>query len=533
MDFNRRVLLKGAAGLSLAATGVIGAPAFSQSSSKVLKFVPQANLANFDPIWGTQYVVRNGAQLVWDTLYGVDDKLIPKRQMIESEEVSSDGLTWTFKLRSGLKFHDGAPVRAVDCVASITRWSARDPMGLMLKALQKELVAVDDNTFKWVLSAPYPKMMLALGKPGTPCCFIMPERIAKTDPFKQIEEYVGSGPMKFARTEYKPGALAVFERFNDYQPRNEPTNWMSGGKVINFDRIEWIVMPDPATASAALQNGEIDWWESPVSDLIPLLKRNRNIAVDIADPLGNIGSFRLNHLHAPFNDIKIRRAVQMAISQENYMRSVVGSDEKLWKKCPSFFTPGTALYSEAGGDMLKGSGNIEGAKKLLAEAGYSGQPVTCVVAQDNPITKAQGEITADILKKIGMNVDFVATDWGTVGQRRASKNEPGKGGWSMFHSWHAGADCATIAGNVGVRANGEKAWFGWPSNADVEKGVDAWCAASDLEGEKAAIAGVNKAAMDHVCYIPTGFFYTYQAWRKNITGIVSGPLPWFAGVKKT
>jgi peptide/nickel transport system substrate-binding protein len=376
-------------------------------------------------------------------------------------------------------------------------------------------------------------MMLALGKPGTPCCFIMPERIAKTDPFKQIEEYVGSGPMKFARNEYKPGALAVFERFSDYQPRNEPTNWMSGGKVINFDRIEWIVMPDPATASAALQNGEIDWWESPVSDLIPLLKRNRNIEVDIADPLGNIGSFRLNHLHAPFNDIKIRRAVQMAISQENYMRSVVGSDEKLWKKCPSFFTPGTALYSEAGGDMFKGSGNIEGAKKLLAEASYSGQPVTCVVAQDNPITKAMGEITADILKKIGMNVDFVATDWGTVGQRRASKNEPGKGGWSMFHSWHAGADCATIAGNVGVRANGEKAWFGWPTNADVEKGVDGWFAASDLAAEKAAIAGVNKAAMDHVVYIPTGFFYTYQAWRKNITGIVSGPLPWFAGVKKT
>jgi peptide/nickel transport system substrate-binding protein len=292
-------------------------------------------------------------------------------------------------------------------------------------------------------------------------------------------------------------------------------------------------MPDPATASAALQNGEVDWWESPVSDLIPLLKRNRNIAVDIADPLGNIGSFRLNHLHAPFNDIKIRRAVQMAISQENYMRSIVGSDEKLWKKCPSFFTPGTALYSEAGGDMLKGSGNIEGAKKLLAEAGYSGQPVTCLVAQDNPITKAQGEITADILKKIGMTVDFVATDWGTVGQRRASKNEPGKGGWGMFHTWHSGADCATIAGNVGVRANGDKAWFGWPTNADVEKGVDAWFAASSLEAEKAAIAGVNKAAMDHVCYIPTGFFLQYQAWRKNLTGIVNGPLPWFAGVKKS
>ena len=159
--------------------------------------------------------------------------------------------------------------------------------------------------------------------------------------------------------------------------------------------------------------------------------------------------------------------------------------------------------------------------------------MTCVVAQDNPITKAQGEITADILKKIGMNVDFVATDWGTVGQRRASKNEPGKGGWSMFHSWHSGADCATIAGNVGVRANGEKAWFGWPTNAEVEKGVDAWFAASTLDAEKAAMAGINKAAMEDVVYIPTGFFYLYQAWRKNLTGITSGPLPWFTGVKKT
>ena len=182
---------------------------------------------------------------------------------------------------------------------------------------------------------------------------------------------------------------------------------------------------------------------------------------------------------------------------------------------------------------MKGSGNIEGAKKLLAEAGYKGQPVTCVVAQDVSITKAQGEITADILKKIGMNVDFVATDWGTVGQRRASKNEPGKGGWSMFHTWHAGADCATIAGNVGVRANGEKAWFGWPNSPATEKGVEAWFASSTPETEKAAIAAINKAAMEDVVYVPTGFFYSYQAWRTNLSGVVAGPLPSFAGVKKT
>src|SRR5215204_2884903 len=306
---DRRTLLKGmgAAGVVAGSRG-FPAPALAQgAAARTLRFVPQANLANFDPIWGTQYVVRNAAALVWDTLYGFDDKLQPQRQMVESEETSDDGLTWTFKLRSGLKFHDGEPVRAKDVVASLTRWSARDPLGLMLKAIQKELTAVDDRTFRWVLAKPYPKMQLALAKNSTPMAFIMPERLAKTDPFKQIDEYVGSGPMKFAKGEWVPGAKAVFEKFADYVPREEPASWLAGGKKMMVDRIEWIIMPDPGTASAALQNGEVDWWENPISDLVPVLRRNRNVAVDIADPLGNIGTFRMNHLHPPFNDVRARR----------------------------------------------------------------------------------------------------------------------------------------------------------------------------------------------------------------------------------
>src|SRR5262249_55803575 len=210
---NRRTVLKAAAGAgALAASARFAAPALAQGPGRTLRFVPQANLANFDPIWTTQYVVRNASVLVWDTLYGFDENLNPKRQMVESEENSSDGLTWTFKLRPGLKFHDGEPVRGKDVVASLTRWCARDPMGLMLKAIQQELVAVDDRTVKWVLKKPYPKMLLALGKNSTPMAFIMPERIAKTDPFKQIDDYVGSGPMKFAKGEWVPGAKAVFEK---------------------------------------------------------------------------------------------------------------------------------------------------------------------------------------------------------------------------------------------------------------------------------------------------------------------------------
>ncbi|MCA0319618.1 MAG: ABC transporter substrate-binding protein [Proteobacteria bacterium] len=531
---DRRTFIRAGAGAGLvAASGGLSAPAIGQgAAAKTLRFVPQANLANFDPIWGTQYVVRNAAALVWDTLYGVDANLVPQRQMVDSEEVSSDGLTWTFKLRSGLKFHDGTPVLAKDCVASLVRWSFRDPMGLMIKAIQEEIVAVDDTTFRWRLKRPYPKMLLALGKNNSPCSFIMPERIAKTDPFQQITEYVGSGPMKFVRGDWVPGAKAVFEKFADYVPRAEPASWLAGGKRMLVDRIEWVIMPDPATASAALQNGEIDWWENPIADLVPVLKRNRNIRVDIGDPLGNIGAFRLNHLHPPFNDVRARRAILMALDQEEFMRAIVGSDDNLWKPLPGYFTPGTPLYNEEGGEILKGRRDIEGAKRLLAESGYKGEPVTMVVAQDQPVTKAQGDVAHQLLKRIGMNVDFVATDWGTTGQRRALKSPPAQGGWNIFFSWHAGADCINPAAYTAIRANGDGAWFGWPNIPAVEQQVANWFEAKNLDEEKAAMRALNKAALDNVVYVPPGFFLTYTAWRSNVSGITKGPLPFFWNVAK-
>jgi peptide/nickel transport system substrate-binding protein len=238
---DRRSFLK--VGPGLAAAG-IAAPALSQgAAARTLRFVPQANLANFDPIWGTQYVVRNAAAMVWDTLYGVDAQIQPQRQMVEHEEVSSDGLVWTFKLRPGLKFHDGEPVLAKDAVASLKRWAVRDPMGQMILAIQNELVAVDDRTFRWSLKSPYPKMLLALAKNNSPCSFVMPERIARTDPFQQITEYVGSGPFRFVRDEWVPGAKAVFTKFAEYQPRSEPASWLAGGKRAMIDRVEWMVMP--------------------------------------------------------------------------------------------------------------------------------------------------------------------------------------------------------------------------------------------------------------------------------------------------
>ncbi|MBV9979718.1 ABC transporter substrate-binding protein [Bradyrhizobium sp.] len=530
---DRRTLLKSIVGGATLSSG-LATPAISQrTAARALRFVPHADLANFDPIWAPAQIARNAGAMVWDTLYGVDDEVQPQRQMVEAEEVSSDDLIWTFRLRPGLKFHDGEPVLAKDAVASLNRWSVRETMGQMIKALENELTAVDDRTFRWVLKKPYPRLLLALGKTSTPACFIMPERIAATDPFKKISEYVGSGPMRFVKDDWVPGVKAAFEKFPDYVPRQEPSSWFAGGKRMLIDRIEWIVMPDPATAAAALQNGEVDWWELPTLDLVPLLRKNKNVVVDVVDPLGNIGGLRMNHLLPPFDDVRARRAILMAMSQEDYMRSVVGDDESLWKPMPSFFTPGTPLYNEDGGEILKGPRKLDTAKRLLAESGYAGQPITCMAAQDIPNHKAWGDVTEDLLKRLGMTVDFVSTDWGTVVARRANKSPASQGGWHMFISLFAGVDGINPATNKWVRANGDGAFPGWPNSPQVEAEVAAWFDAKALEEEKSAVRRLNKAALDHVVYAPLGFYLGYQAWRRNISGITKGPLPFFWGVTKT
>jgi peptide/nickel transport system substrate-binding protein len=518
-----------------AAAATLHLPRLARAQDQtVLRFVPQADLAVLDPVFATAYVTRNHAFLVFDTLYGIDDAFNPQPQMLAGHTVENDGRLWTLTLRDGLSFHDGTPVLGRDALASIQRWAQRDAFGASLLAATEEMSAPSDRTVRIRLRKPFPMLPLAMGHGSNTMLPVMPERLARTPPNQAVTEMVGSGPYRFLADERVAGSRAVYQRFAGYQPRSDGrTSFTAGPKVAYVERIEWQTIPDAATAAGALQAGEIDWWENPLPDLVPLLKRNRNLNVDIADPLGNIGSFRMNHLHPPFNDVRARRAVLMALSQEDYMRALVGEDETLWKPLPSFFTPGTATYSEAGGEILKGPRRYDEAKRLLAEAGYKGEKVVLCVATDIQITKAQGDVTADLLQKIGMDVDYQALDWGTVGARRAKKDPPSQGGWNIFHTWHAGSDCANPAPYTAFDAGGDKAWFGWPNSPKIQEGIAAWYDAPDLEAEKKAIADLNREAMEFVTYAPTGFFLQYQSWRKNVSGVVKAPFPVFWGVQKS
>jgi peptide/nickel transport system substrate-binding protein len=281
-----------------------------------------------------------------------------------------------------------------------------------------------------------------------------------------------------------------------------------------------------------LQNGEVDWLELPLPDIVPVLRRNRNITVDVADPMGYIGTLFFNHLYPPFNDVRARRAVLMALNQEDYMRAYVGSDDAMWKPLPSYFTPGSALYNEEGGDVLKGRRNLDVAKRLLAESGYRGEPVTSMAAQDIAAHKAWGDVTADLLTRLGVKVDYAAVDWGTVVARRAQKSPPGQGGWQIFHTYWYGVDCVDPTSRI-IRANGDKAFFGWPNNPQIEAEVAAWYEAKTLDEERAIVRRLNKAAFEHAIYAPLGLYLQQQAWRKEVTGVAQGPLPFFWGVSKT
>lgn len=511
------------------AVGIAGFAGTADAQQKVLRFIPHSNLPAIDPIATTGYVVRNHGYLVYDTLFATDENFKIQPQMVERWTTSPDGLRWTFTLREGMRFHDGQPVRGADAAASIRRWTARDSFGQTLAAAVDGYDVVDERTFAIRLKTPFPLMIDALGKLSSQVPFIMPERIANTDPNTPITDATGSGPFRFVRDQWVPGQRAVYERFADYKPRSEAPSWAAGGKVVKVDRVEWRIIPDAAVANAALVQGEVDWWEQPIFDLLPQLQRNRDIEVKLIDPVGSIAMLRFNHLHPPFNNPAIRRAIMMAVNQADYMQAVVGNRE-YFRECKSFFSCGTPLASDVG--AAAAAGNFERARAMLREAGYRGEKVVIISPTDIPTNHTQSLVTEDLLKRLGMNVELVATDWGSVLSRRASRNPADQGGWSIFHTWWVGPDLVNPALHAPLRGHGSAAWPGWPTNAKAEELRNAWLAASTPQQQLEIARQIQADAYEQVPYVTTGMFQQPTAYRRNVSGILISPVPFFWNVDK-
>ena len=485
---HRRTLL----GAGIAAT--LARPALVRAeTATTLKFVPYADLALLDPAVSA-FVTRNHVLMVFDTLFGVDEAGVAQPQMLSGYTTSPDGLTWTLTLRDGLRFHDGTPVLARDAVASIKRWWVADAFGQALAIATDEVSAPDDKTIRFRLKRRFHLLPDALAHPTNTMAVVMPERLAMTPSSSRLTEMVGSGPFRYVANERVPGARNVYARFDGYVPREGPPSFTAGARTVHFDRVEWITTPDPATQVAALKAGEVDFVEQPLMDLVPSIKANRALKVEVVETKGLIGFLRFNQLFPPFDNPAIRRAVLKAVNQREFMEAVVGGNAPFDSQC-GLFTTGTPLANDAGMEALSGKHSIADLKRELQAAGYKGERIIYLEPTDVPRINAIAEVGADMLRKLGMNVDVIATDWGTTVQRSVSRKAPEQGGWHMFAAFSGGYDMSTPGSHQLMRGNGERAYNGWPTLPKLEALRDEWLFTEDKAAQLALARRMQEQAL--------------------------------------
>jgi peptide/nickel transport system substrate-binding protein len=504
--------------LALTAVGALRAPAVhAQKRLGTLRFVPHADLKILDPIWTTAYITRNHGYMVYDTLFALDVSLRIRPQMVETYRASADRRRYVFTLRPGLRFHDGPPVTAEDCVASLRRWGARDPLGRLLMAALSRLAPIDQRTFELALAEPFGLVLEALAKPSASPPFIMPARLAATDPHEQIQETIGSGPFRFQRDEWEPGHRVIYVRNPDYVPRDEAPSGAAGGKRVRVDRVEWRYIPDPATTGAALEAGEIDFWENVPLDFAPRLEKNPAVRVLVTDPRGSMGILRPNHLQPPFNDKRARQALLWLVDQLYYLRATIGQPA-YYRACPGLFMCGGMPYESTAGAPARP--DLERARRLLADSGYDGTPLVILDPTDSPYAHAPALVTAELLQKIGAIVDLQAMDWSTLVARRAKKEPPAQGGWNIFPTWATAFDVMTPAVSAPLSGAGEQAWFGWPTSKAMEGLRREWVQEIGEARRRALAEQIQRLAFDEVPFVPWGQFQIPAAFRKTVQGVL-------------
>ena len=509
---------------------LLATKALAQQPAKTLRVVMHSDLKIIDPIWTTAYIVRNHGYMIYDTLFALDDKLEPRPQMVESWTTSDDGLVWTFKLRDGLKWNDGPPVTSADVLPSLKRWMDKDAVGGLLAKAMKEMTAPDERTFRIALKEPFSLILKALAKPASVPLFVMPRRVAETPVAQQISDTTGCGPFIFKRDEWKPGEKVVYVRNPDYVPRAEPPSGLAGGKIARLERVEWVSISDMQTAINALLSGEIDMIEAPSHDLLPVLEKDRNIEIVIPDKLGNTYLLRFNWKQPPTSDVRIRRAAELALRQEDFLKAVIG-DPRYYKVCKAMFGCGTPFENSAGMDGIL-EGNFEGSKKLLQEAGYDGTPIVLLQSTDLAVLTNLAPVAKGLLERGGFKVDMQSMDWQTLVARRAKKDPPSKGGWNIAMTAATAVLLADPIVNHYTETTGDRAQFGWPTDAEIEKLRQEFLHQGDPAAQRRIAEQVQKRVMDLGVTVPLGQYVQPMARRKGVTGNIPSPVTVFWNVEK-
>jgi peptide/nickel transport system substrate-binding protein len=445
--------------------------------------------------------------------------------------VSPDKRLWTFTLRDKLEFHDGKPVTGEDVIASLARWGKRDAMGQKLMTFVERMDAPAPNQFRIFLREACGFVLEALGKPSSNVPFVMPKRVADTPADKQIEDATGSGPYIFVKDAFKPGDKAVYVKNAKYVPRKEAPSGTAGGKHVYVDRVEWnLALRDAQGQVNALVNGEVDIIEQPAYESYPALQADKNVQIVTANPLGFQYMGRFNHLYPPFNNPKVRQAALAAFQQEPFLRAQVGIKE-YYRPCASMYACGTP-YASAKGSEIQSKSNMKRAQELLKASGYDGTPVVLMKPTDLAAIQKLPDVAAQLLRQAGFKVDLQAMDWNTLVTRRAKKDPPAQGGWNMFFTQWVSPDIWNPLTNPAINAQGEKSWFGWPTDETIEKLRDEFARATDEAKKKTLAERIQARAFEVGTHVPLGESIIPLAARKSVTGFVTGPGNLYWNIKK-
>lgn len=506
----------------------LGQPA---AAEEVLRLRLNGDVNTLDPIATTNFTIRNASYLMYDTLFALDADYKVQPQMAQGVKVSEDGLTYTITLRDGLKFHDGSQVTAEDAVASLARWGSVDGLGKILYGKLASVTATDDRTISLILNEPWGLVLEALGKISSNVPVIMPAELAARPASEPITSPIGSGPYRLLADKWVPGSIVVFEKFEDYLPRDEPASMAAGGKVAHFDRVELVYIPDTATAINALIAGEIDWIEEVPGDMLMFFDGQDSARTLAARQSGNSVQLVVNHLNPPFDNPKIRQALQLAVEQEPILVASYGNNPELTLECAAVFFCGSPYESDVNTDRVLRR-DPAAAMTLLEEAGYDGTPVLLLHVTDIAAQDAQYSVLKPMLEEAGFVVDAQPTDWATVGTRRASKEPVAQGGWNLFITGWGFVDQSNPMTNVYVSGDCDNAWFGWACSQELQGLRAEFANATSDEDRRALAERMQEVAHDLVSYVPLGQAFPSVGLAADLEGYLESPVPFFWNLRR-
>ena len=371
--------------------------------------------------------MRNHGYLIYDTLFAIDGKFEPQPQMVESWTVSDDKLIWTFKLRDGLKWHDGTPVTSADVHPLDQALDGQGRAGRPARQVDpgneggrrphlpdraQGAVRHDAEGARQSASVPL---------------FVMPKRVAETLVPQQISDTTGSGPFIFKKTSGRRAKRSSMSAIPTTSHAPSRRRAWPGGKVAKLDRIEWRSIPYPQTAVNALMQGEVDMIEftgarPPALEKTRTSDRRPRSVGPAPTCCATTGSSRRS-----MTSLSPRR--DASLNQKGFLQAVIG-DPRYYKECKAMFGCGTPLETSAGMQGLLEL-RFEELRKLLKELGYDGTPIVVLQTSDNPTLTNLAPVTKTLLERGGFKVDVQSMDWQTLVARRAKKDPVAQGGWNI------------------------------------------------------------------------------------------------------